>query len=168
MTESSVSELILRISRELSHKFTFAHYEFEDIVQEGFIIGMNAMASYNEGQPLENYLRVSIRNRLINFKRDNYFNQERDNETQKKKLHLAEPLDINYINDELESGMRCEDNIISSLERAELLSIIDQNLPTNFRQDYLKIMAGVKISTYRKSKVVEEITRILAENDYEY
>ena len=72
MTEEEVIETIQKVVRRVSYNFKFAFYDVEDIEQEAFIIGMEALDRYDEKRPLENFLFVHIKNRLKNFNRDNY------------------------------------------------------------------------------------------------
>ena len=73
MTEEQVITTINTVSSRLANKYTFPNYETEDIEQEAFIIGMEAMDRYDEKRPLENFLSVHIKNRLSNFRRDHYY-----------------------------------------------------------------------------------------------
>ena len=93
MTKQDVIDTITNVSRRLASKFTFAHYTEDDIAQEAFMIGMEALDRYDENRPLENFLFVHIRNRLKNFKRDNYIRYEQDKEFRYNQIKksLAEP-----------------------------------------------------------------------------
>jgi hypothetical protein len=72
MTEEEVIQIIQKIANKLSYKFTFGPYTREDIRQEAFIIGMDGLKGHDGIRPLENFLWRHIRNRLCNFKRDNF------------------------------------------------------------------------------------------------
>ena len=76
MTEEQVVSTISKISSRLASKYTFPNYEADDISQEAFIIGMEALDRYDGVRPLENFLSIHIKNRLNNFKRDNYYRQD--------------------------------------------------------------------------------------------
>ena len=52
MSEQEVVDIITKVSERLSNKFTFAFYTTEDIRQEAFIIGMEALERYDESKPL--------------------------------------------------------------------------------------------------------------------
>ena len=90
MSEQEVVDTITKVSERLSNKYTFAFYTAEDIRQEAFILGMEALERYDEGKPLENFLFVHIGNRLKNFKRDNYFRHDegKAEKVQKRKRNL--------------------------------------------------------------------------------
>lgn len=72
MSEAEVLAVINNIGCRLAHKFTFGYYTVEDIKQQAFIEACKGLEKYDESRPLENFLFVHIRNRLINFKRDHY------------------------------------------------------------------------------------------------
>lgn len=72
-TRGEVFELIDEIVGKLSHQFTFGYYDLDDIRQEGRIFALSALAKYDGEHSLKNFLYVHVRNRLINFVRDNYY-----------------------------------------------------------------------------------------------
>ena len=72
MSEDEVVEVITKVSKRLSYKFRFGYYETDDIEQEAFILALDGLESYDNKRPLENFLYIHIKNRLINFKRNNY------------------------------------------------------------------------------------------------
>ena len=72
MTEDEVINIINKVCKRLSQKFTFGYHTKEDIYQQAFIFGLEGLENYEEGRPLENFLWVHIKNRLCTFKRDNY------------------------------------------------------------------------------------------------
>ena len=72
MSEQEVVETITRVAQKLARKFRFGYHAYEDIVQEGILEGLKGLEKYDEGRPLENFMWTHIRNRLYNYKRDNY------------------------------------------------------------------------------------------------
>ena len=74
MIESDVVDTIKRVSKWLSKKYRFGYYSDEDIEQQVFIIIIEnkLLEKYDPSRPLENYLARVLKNRLFNFKRDNY------------------------------------------------------------------------------------------------
>ena len=64
-------EIVDNVCRAISKNFAFDHFEPDDIYQEAFIICMEILDKYDGDRPLENFLRVSLKNRLRNFRRDN-------------------------------------------------------------------------------------------------
>lgn len=181
MTESSVLEVIKKVINRLASKFKFGYYDIDDIKQEAYIIAIEGLERYEDDKPLENFLFVHVRNRLITFKRDNYIrknyickicNNEDSNceNCRKRKLKqntkqfLIEPLDIYSINDEDESRMWNADEVINTLTINEYTNLIDKYLPVNLRMEYLKMKSGVYVSKQKRLEIEEEITNILREH----
>ena len=82
MTEQEVIDQIQIVVDRIAPKYTFYGYQRTDLIQEAFIICMEALPRYDEKRPLENFLSVHLSNRLKNFVRDNYF-QADENEKAK-------------------------------------------------------------------------------------
>jgi DNA-directed RNA polymerase specialized sigma24 family protein len=162
MTEEQVISTISKISSRLANKFTFANYEEEDIAQEAFIIGMDAMERYDEIRPLENFLSTHIKNRLINFKRDNYYRPDEGKAEiiQQGKRKLLEAQSVDTIQNFLISSESS-----NSIETRELLDYIDVHLPANMRSDYLRFRNDQSLTKTKKAKLIEEL-RVIMEKFY--
>ena len=149
---------IMLVSSRLANKFTFPNYEADDIAQEAFIIGVEAMNRYDGVRPLENFLSIHIKNRLKNFKRDNYYrpDQGKAQEIQngKKKLLDASSIDsIKY----LVVNSECSEN----LEERELYEYIDLYLPANMRSDFLRFKNDLPLTKTKKANLLNELRSIL-------
>ena len=72
--DNKTIQTIYRIARQLAPKYTFGYHSVEDIIQEAVIISLEVLKEkkYDDSLPLENFLFVHLKNRLFNFKRDNY------------------------------------------------------------------------------------------------
>ena len=151
LTEEQVFETINSIIDKIAHKYTFSGYDIEDIKQESFIICMDALSRYDEKRPLENFLAVNLSNRLKNFIRDNHYVKDNDH---KKKVKSP-----NYITDDsfIQEGFDLEEYVINK----EILEIIDQNLPSEYREDYLKMLNGITINKTRKDKIINILKGLL-------
>lgn len=184
MTEQQVLDAIEKIANKLATQFKFGYYDKDDIKQEIYIIALEGIDRYDESRPLENFLFIHIRNRLITFKRDNYvrkgnictYCENKDPECEycfkkglkrKTKQFLIEPLDISSINHENESNMYNTNEILDSMSIIETINIIDKNLAVSYRGDYLKMKSGIYISKQRRDEIEVEINRILLENGHE-
>ena len=77
-TEQEVLDIIKKVTNKLAPFFTFAHFDADDIRQEGTIIAIEVLEKdyYDCKRPLENFLYSHIRNRLINLKRDKFVRHE--------------------------------------------------------------------------------------------
>jgi len=70
--EAEFLAVIDNISRRLGHKFRFGYHSFDDMKQQCAIFALEGLEKYDNKRPLENFLWIHVRNRLFNFKRDNY------------------------------------------------------------------------------------------------
>ena len=144
------------------------------------MIGMDALDRYDEKRPLENFLAVHVKNRLKNFKRDNYYRKEEvdehDAQTDKElrrmmrketRKHLMQPIDIDSVRQEGETNMFFTVDMTENLSNKEIIRIIDRELGMSYRKDYLRMVDGVYVSKARRDEVKEEILRILKENGVE-
>jgi DNA-directed RNA polymerase specialized sigma24 family protein len=158
MTEEQVVATISMISSRLANKYTFPNYEAEDIEQEAFIIGMEAMDRYDEIRPLENFLSIHIKNRLSNLKRDKYYRPDdgKAEEIQQGKKKLLDAGSFESVRNVLVAA-ECSD----SLEEKELLEYIDNHLPANMRSDYLRFFNDQPLTKTKKGKLVEVLREIL-------
>lgn len=65
-------QAIDNISKKLAYKFKFGYHSYEDMKQQISIFAIEGLKNYDNTRPLENFLWTHIRNRLFNYKRDNY------------------------------------------------------------------------------------------------
>jgi DNA-directed RNA polymerase specialized sigma24 family protein len=160
MTEDEVIATITRIANRLAPRYVFASYDAEDIFQEAFMMGMAGLESYDESRPLSNFLFTHISNRLKNFKRDNYFRLDigTGHQIQTQKKNLLEALDISSLHSVCEA-----DQTPQAVAAREILKIIDERLPHQWRKDYLKLKAGAKLPKGRKTLILTIIKELFNE-----
>jgi len=60
------------ISKRLANKFKFGYHDYEDMKQQASIFAIEGLEKYDHSRPLENFLWTHVRNRLFNYKRNNY------------------------------------------------------------------------------------------------
>jgi hypothetical protein len=72
MTEEEVIEVINNVVRRLAWKYRFGYHTVDDIKQQGWLEAWKGLDKYDNKRPLENFLWTHVRNRLFNYKRDNY------------------------------------------------------------------------------------------------
>jgi hypothetical protein len=65
-------EVINIITKKLAYKFKFGYHDIEDMKQQISIFALEGLKNYDHKRPLENFLWTHVRNRLFNYKRDNY------------------------------------------------------------------------------------------------
>ncbi len=178
-------EIIDKISKRLSYKFVFPGFDREDIEQEAKIIAMDGLTRYDPDKPLENFLWVHVRKRLINFKRDNFtrpapcsscplkaylkksdtcklFKDKMECELYSNwkarteaKKNVINPISISGI---VEEGG--EYDVMGSIDNKEVLAVIDAEIPIWMRHVWLQARAGEKISAEEMRNLKEEVLRI--------
>lgn len=150
--ESVFLDTVKLVARGLKNKFEFGIYDSDDIEQEIFIISLDAMKHYNHDYPLDNFLRVNAKNRLITLKRDKFFRPDAKHKEKKQKLNSADSIQNTEIFEKLyEEDVECND----------LLEMIEQQLPANMREDYLKLLAGVKLTKIKRDRLINEVLTII-------
>lgn len=161
MTQEQVEQILQKLSKKF-RKHKFGPYTAKDIEQESYVLGMEGLESYNGSAPLENFLSVHIRNRLLNLKRKYGIDYECKDESSQKFL-LVYPLTLDQVDDEKEESMKLEMDLISKLISQEIIDFVDANLDINLRMDYLKFINGVKLSKTKREKVKIALIKLLSE-----
>lgn len=159
--------VIQQIAKEYSHKYKFGYYDPEDIEQECIIIGLEGLQRYDNKKPLENFLRVHIKNRIKNLRRNKFFRYGCKCEdgqcdsclAKENKKNIMNCIPVDMVNPEYETSMQILPE--NSVDFDEILAQVDEEIPSEYREDFLKVQAGVKISTFRRKKLQEIISRII-------
>lgn len=159
MTEKQVIDQIQIVCERIAPKYIFYGYTKEDIMQESFIICIEALNRYEEGRPLENFLSVNLSNRLKTFMRDNYFIGN-SNEARKK---LAQPSQLDYEDKIIDDA---DENSYDGLDIKDMIIAIDKHIPASVRMDYLKIVNDIYITKQRREEILDIIKSILQEHGY--
>ena len=162
MTEQEVVDTITKIARHLAPKFIFASYDVDDIFQEAFIIGIDGLDKYDEKRPLSNFMFTHISNRLKNFKRNNYYRLDvgKAQTIQDRKKSLLEPFDIDGL-----CAIHSPDDTVNNALLTEVLTLIDEKLPSKYRRDYLKLTTNSPLPKGRKAIIIKIIKQILEFGD---
>lgn len=184
MTEQQVLNTIEKLARRFAHKFRFGFYDIDDIKQEIYIMGLDALDRYDGRAPLENFLAVHIKNRLKSFKRDNYVRDgyictycngkcpecqhchKRMLKISAKKF-IMEPLDINEISDEREPTMWNLSDTDLKVMIQEYSDLVDRKLDINLRMDYLRMKSGGYVPKHRREEIETIIYGIIEEYENE-
>lgn len=158
-------EIIYQCARELSSSSWIPGYDKEDIEQEAIIIGLEALKknNYNRSIPYKKYMGNHIRHRLRSLRRSKYLRsscgcgecRNCKNNHEKQKIALPENIEEYYDDNSL-----CYKNKEKPIS-PETISKIDRAIPAEYREDYLKILAGVPIGYHRKIKIKEIISEII-------
>lgn len=172
-------ETIIRVSKQSAWRFQFGSHTREDLEQHAMYKCLETIrkGDYNQSLPLENFLRRHCYNRLINFKRDNFCRNEPPCKTcplfdKKKKICTeygenkseCEPYmdwnKKNRVRKSLLSPSNIEQESFNLLvdrndqdghmELVEIRNYIDEHLPYEYREDYLKLLSRAKLPKGRK------------------
>lgn len=185
-TEEEILQIIDKVVSRLAPKFKFGYHSLEDMKQEGRLLALRGLEKYDGVRSLENFLWTHVRNRLYNFKRNNferpdrpclscpfydpdlrseckkyedtsecslYYNWKKRNTT-KKNLMTSASVDITF---EYEGDTRAEET--------EVQKLIEQHLPVEHREDYLRLKNNLKLPKVRKQKILEVIRNIIDMNN---
>lgn len=161
-------DTIVMIAKQLAPQFVFPGHVREDMIQVGIMIGLKVLPKYNPTLPLENFMRVHMRRRLINYKRDNYCRYEKVTDpdraakladTNKMRQNLMSPIDV----DEVAHTITHQSVAHEEVAFKELVQIIQAKLPAKLRADYLRMLDDVSIPGARRIAVQEAVMEIMRE-----
>lgn len=153
-------EIITRMVNIHAPCYRVAGYELEDIKQEAYIICLGIYSKWDGVRPLENYLSISLSNKLKTLVRDKLKLQGSYADANQK---IMSPIDLDLVDWNLEGALIGADNVSEDIEYRDLVKAIDQYLPVQLRRDYLQMMAGVPINRGRQNKIREYISLLLEE-----
>lgn len=175
LTEEQVMTAMNKAVALLAQTFSFGYFDSDDIRQEAYIFGLEALSRYDPSRPLENFLYSHIKNRLINFKRDKYHRTDPPckicaehgkhpdgsvctkyaawKKRNSSKQNLMRPLDIQNLSDENEKSVRQSHNIIDEATLTEARNLIDDHLSIELRSIYLRIRAGESVPKAKRVKL---------------
>lgn len=186
-TKEEVEEAMLRVARRLAPNFKFGYFTVEDIIQQACLFACECLPRYDPSRPLDSFLFSHVRNRLINYKRDNYkrtdcpcklcygqlpgFTKHEDgmqcekfkiwHKRNLRKQNVILPLDIGNIRDESEPRTRTESTAAVEAETAEILEKIDIELPVELRVYYLLMKEGLSVPKSKRNEVEAAVALIL-------
>lgn len=194
ISEEEFISAINNVTKKLAHKFKFGYHNFEDMKSQATIFALECLDKYDKSRPLENFLWTHVRNRLFNYKRDNYQRPDKpcikcefhnpkngpDNFCkkfckpeecqlyslwQKRNNNKKNLMSPQYIEEQKIANSE-ENSFISKIANKEILDIIDNNLPPSERENYLKIKHGERIPRNDLVKLQQEIMIIIKKNGY--
>lgn len=192
VSEERLLEAIDLITRKLSYKFKFGYHELEDMRQQISIFAIEGLEKYDHTRPLENFLWTHVRNRLYNFKRDNYqrpdkpcitcplFDQHCANPamdctkyTNKQECSVYRSWykrnntkkNLMYLNtiEDLKEHLPNQANNRENAANKEIMSLLEEKLQGEHRTVYLKLKYGNKVYKNETNKLLKRIQEILDE-----
>jgi len=187
ITEAEFVKALDNISKKLIYKFKFGYHEAEDMKQQAAIFAMEGLENYDNSRPLENFLWTHVRNRLFNFKRDNYFRPDNvcvkcpffDPENKLSKNQCSKYTNKNdcdiYTSAEQRNSMKknimkpcsieydhqADGDLSSFIGNGELLNLIESKISTKYRETFLRLKGGSKVSKSEILKLREHILSII-------
>lgn len=183
--EKELLAILDNIANSLASTYKFGYHEIEDMKQQARLIGLEGLKNYDGKRPLENFLWIHIRNRLYNFKRDNYFRPEKpcdkcplfqnqsciqfrnqmDCELYAKWKERTEKRKSLMSNVEHNDSNYDDNNILDQLDTKHLFETVDYNMPIELREYWIRFIHGLKLPKSKKEQVFMEINFILKEHN---
>ena len=185
--ENELLKVIDIITKKLAYKFKFGYHDIEDMKQQISIFALEGLKNYDHKRPLENFLWTHVRNRLFNYKRDNYqrpdkpcyscplfdkknslctkYSNKYDCELyetwSKRNENKKNLMHLTTLEETKDYSNIFLDHKTNSLENIEILKILDENLNGEFRLIYLKLKNGSKVPKSDKDRLLSHIREIL-------
>ena len=193
LSEQQIIDIIDKIASRLGPKFRFGYHTNEDMKQQASLFAWDGMVAWDGIRPLENFLWVHVRNRLYNFKRNNYGRPEKPCEHCPLKAYDPNCKKSTSGCTKFENLMDCglykgwtdrnasKRNLMSSYSvifeqpqdidasdivfKRDLFDLLDRQMPVYLREDWIRLTNNLKISKIRRQKILDKIGEILKEND---
>lgn len=187
VSEEEFLAVLENISKRLCYKFKFAYHDINDMKQQAAIFAIEGLEKYDYSRPLENFLWTHVRNRLFNYKRDNYQRPDKPCLTcPLYNINSSDGNDCNEFNDKFNchayrSWFQRNNNkkgiiqpsyidkidpasnqdFVDNISDQQLINFIEENLPVKYRSTYLKLKYGQKVVKNEKVKLQNFIKKKL-------
>ena len=189
--EEDFLKVLDNISKRLGYKFKFGYHDLDDMKQQAAIFAMEGLEKYDNSRPLENFLWTHVRNRLFNYKRNNYQRPDKpcltcpfydknyscsNNQCKEysnksdcslysswanrndAKKNIMQPSYID--NNHHGSNLQIQD-FTKLIQNQEIVTFLDENIQPEFRESYLKLKHGSKITKQHLVKLQKHIFSIM-------
>lgn len=134
--------------------FKFPGWDRDDVMQEARIIGLAMLPKYTEDRgDLENFLYVTISNRLRNLVKKHYYDYDRDNGG----VNSAKKL-INRPASDLDDYHYQE--MFNNMAGDEIVDKVTMYIHPEYRKDFKRILEGRSVKTVRRARIIGEAKRI--------
>jgi len=178
-------QIIQSIAKQFANGFKFGYIDADDIYQEACIEGVKGVTNWDGERPLDNFLFIHIKRRLINLRRDKYYRVEtpcsscpvrqhhgklvfcneqcekvyrRWERNNRAKANLISPQDIAVTETD---NLLLEDNVEDKIHMVEIEHMIREQLAPGVRRDYMRMKEGITLTKSRQLKVRQEVLEIL-------
>jgi hypothetical protein len=187
VTESEFLTVLDNISKRLVHKFKFGYHDIDDMKQQAAIFALEGLEKYDHSRPLENFLWTHVRNRLFNYKRNNY--QRPDKPCLNCPLYDPDyKTSINQCS-KYNNKQNCElyaswsnrnenkKNIMKPgyidydiphkgsldllVQNNEMISFLDENIHADYREHYLRLKHGERVTKNKVLKLQKHIQELM-------
>lgn len=191
ISEQELLDTIETISKKLAYKFKFGYHDIDDMKQQIGIFALEGLKNYDYKRPLENFLWTHVRNRLFNFKRDNYQRPDKpckdcpffdkigstingcNKYTDKSECYEYSSwnsrnnskknlMHLNTI-EELKQYISSKHDHSENISNTEIIDRIEAELNGDNRRIYLRLKMGIKIPKAELQKLTAAIKEILDE-----
>lgn len=187
VNEQEFLDAVDKISKKLIYKFKFGYHQAEDMKQQATIFALQGLKFYDKKRPLENFLWTHVRNRLFNYKRDNYQRPDKpcltcpfynklaahdcdkysdksecslySNWLQKNnvKKNIMKPVSI----DSSKENAHPSTDIAEQIKNKEILEKINSSIPVKYRKSLLLFLGGQKIPKKDYEILIQTIRSVL-------
>lgn len=191
MTESQVIQIINNIANRLAGKFKFGYHDLEDMKQQARLFAWEGLENYDGVRPLENFLWTHVRNRLYNFKRNNFGRPDkpcdscpffdRDFSNSKgygcREYDNHEECDLyfgwlkrntskrNIMNTaQLDLDIKSSESIEDIIDKKHIFNTVDKEIPVQYREDWVRLVNNLKLPKVRREAITKIIIQILKEH----
>lgn len=186
VSEEEFLQVLDNITKRLAHKFKFGYHNVEDMKQQAAIFALEGLKNYDHNRPLENFLWTHVRNRLFNFKRNNYqrpdkpcltcplydpaykvSNNQCSQFLDKKDCELyASWSKRNEAKKNIAKPSCVEDLSLLSgpqqtIDNNEIINFLDTNIKAEYRDSYLKLKHNNKINKSDLIKLQKHIKELM-------
>ena len=192
MTEKQVIQIINNIANRLAAKFKFGYHELEDMKQQARLFAWEGLENFDGIRPLENFLWTHVRNRLYNFKRNNFGRPDKPCDSCPffdisfenvkgygcKAYDNHEECDLymgwlkrnttkrNIMNTaQLDLDIRQSDAVEDKLDKKHIFNLVDRSIPVHYREDWIRFINNLKLSKIKREAITQIIIGILKENN---
>jgi hypothetical protein len=187
VSESEFLEVLDNISKRLIHKFKFGYHDIDDMKQQAAIFALEGLEKYDNSRPLENFLWTHVRNRLFNYKRNNYQRPDKpclncpfydpnykcsssqcSEHTDKKNCELYSSwssrneskkniMKPSYIDYDIEH----KNNLDNLIQNNEIVKFLDEHINSDHRENYLRLKHGEKLNKNKLIKLQKHIKDLM-------
>lgn len=191
VSDEEFLEVLDKITKRLAYKFKFGYHSIEDMKQQAAIFALEGLKNYDHKRPLENFLWTHVRNRLFNYKRNNYQRPDKpcltcplyDPKNKVSQNQCSKYLDKiecdlysswfkrNNAKKNIAKPSYVEDQTLFTMHKntsdsIDLINFLDKYIRSEFRENYLKLKHSQKINKSELIKLKKHIQELMEEHNW--